>query len=197
MVLELILLFGIRIMRFSASRITVWRSVISITVPLMTLSTSIKSPSLNGWEKIMNIPPTTFDSASCEAKPTAMATIPALASIELLTFSMPGISDRNAATPIIYMAVITMRRMKLTLVSSKTILPCRCSERRNRYLVIPVSMRTNRYMIAPLMAKPTSQRTDTPKMTVLSISSMLLKVICYAKIANIFMVCKFWRLQVA
>ena len=178
------MLLGMSIMRFSASRITVWRSVISITVPLIVLSTSTKSPNLNGWEKMMNMPPTTFDSASCEAKPTAMATIPALASIELLTFSMPGISERNAATPIIYMAVIIIRRMKLTLVSSKIILPCRLIERRNRYFVTPVSMRTNRYMIIPFMAKPTSQRTDTPKITVLSISSIVLKFLLLHKISR-------------
>ena len=98
-VLEFILLLGMSIMRFSALRITVWRSVISTTVPVTMSSTITKSPTLNGREKMMNRPPTMFDRASCEARPTAMAPMPALASIELLTFSMPGMSDSTAAVP--------------------------------------------------------------------------------------------------
>ena len=99
MVLLLMVLFGTIIMRFSALRITVWRKVISVTVPVTTESISIKSPILNGLPMTMNIPPTKLDSASCDARPMAMARIPALASMEVPICLSAGMSERIDATP--------------------------------------------------------------------------------------------------
>ena len=152
-VAELILLLGIRIILFSTFRSIVWRSVISITVPTTSSSTLMKSPTLNGRVNIMNSPPTMFDKASCEARPTAMARIPALASMELLIFSIPGMSERKVAQPMIYIAVTTICFRNITFVTSIPFSACFRIVWRKRYFAIAVRILTIRYITTSLMPK--------------------------------------------
>ena len=136
-------------------------------------STLMKSPTLNGLENTMNRPLTMLDRASCEARPTAMARIPALARMELLIFSIPGISERKAAQPTMYTAATTIWRMKLVLVSSSvTSRPCLFSERLKKYFTRPVTMRTNRYIIAALMQNLSTACMLMPKRLISIIFSM-------------------------
>ena len=94
-----------------------------------------------------------FDSASCDARPTAIARIPALASMELLIFSIPGMSERNEAHPMMYIAVTTICLRNITFVTSIPFSACLRIVWRNRYLAIAESTLTMMYITTSFMPK--------------------------------------------